>query len=726
MKTPLTPADIDWLGRNIPQYCSGAAKLSRNAEARIAQILNRESPHAGEQISDVARLALDHLAAETKVGQFQWSTAVNPHSIPSLIRLPGVGWGIVYAKGDSGRWLIDLPDGVLKTGLFPRGTQFAPLHSLAVQEEGGESALSLFRRAILSRKSLFLQAASASLLANFLVLGASLYSMQVYDRVIPTQSTATRWVLTVGVLLSVLMELVVKIARSRIMDEAISGIDLQLSKKIFERLLGIRMDQLPASVGTLSGQLRGYETIRSFASSAVLYIAVDAPFALLFLIAIALLGGMKIAAVPTIFFLVAVGVGLYYRRKIELHAKSGNAASNRKLGLLVETVENAELVKSTGSGWQHQARWDALNRQSVEDDYSIRSCSEHASYFAGFMQQASYVGLVAAGAWVASTSTDLTMGALIACSILSGRVLAPLGALPGLIVQWAHAQAALKGLEAVFSLHRDNEGISTPLVPSRINGDFHLVDLRYAYRDQPVTLSIPGLSIRAGEKVGLLGAIGSGKSTLLKIMAGLYSPTEGRVLLDGLEIQQISRAHLSERIAYCPQDSRLFAGTLRDNLIVGLAGIDDESILEACRKTGLAQLIAAHPKGLDLPIAEGGSGISGGQRQLVAITRLLLSHPDVWLLDEPTASMDEQTEARSLGALRRAITAESTMVLVTHKPALIALVDRLVILVGGRILMDGPRDMVLAHLRKMAIEQSDEKTKAGPTPIRVVIPGGAK
>ena len=229
MKTPLTPADIDWLGRNIPQYCSGAAKLSRNAEARIAQILNRESPHAGEQISDVARLALDHLAAETKVGQFQWSTAVNPHSIPSLIRLPGVGWGIVYAKGDSGRWLINLPDGVLKTGLFPRGTQFAPLHSLAVQEEGGESALSLFRRAILSRKSLFLQAASASLLANFLVLGASLYSMQVYDRVIPTQSTATLWVLTVGVLLSVLMELVVKIARSRIMDEAISGIDLQLS-----------------------------------------------------------------------------------------------------------------------------------------------------------------------------------------------------------------------------------------------------------------------------------------------------------------------------------------------------------------------------------------------------------------------------------------------------------------------------------------------------------------
>ena len=228
MKTPLTPADIDWLGRNIPQYCSGAAKLSRNAEARIAQILNRESPHAGEQISDVARLALDHLAAETKVGQFQWSTAVNPHSIPSLIRLPGVGWGIVYAKGDSGRWLIDLPDGVLKTGLFPRGTQFAPLHSLAVQEEGGESALSLFRRAILSRKSLFLQAASASLLANFLVLGASLYSMQVYDRVIPTQSTATLWVLTVGVLLSVLMELVVKIARSRIMDEAISGIDLDL------------------------------------------------------------------------------------------------------------------------------------------------------------------------------------------------------------------------------------------------------------------------------------------------------------------------------------------------------------------------------------------------------------------------------------------------------------------------------------------------------------------
>lgn len=564
------------------------------------------------------------------------------------------------------------------------------------------SAYALFRAALLSRKGIFVQAAAASLLANVLALAASLYSMQVYDRVIPTQGISTLIVLTVGVLIASALELIIKISRAHVLESGVKGMDLELSHAIFARLLGIRMDQFPASVGTLSAQLRSYEMIRRFASSATLYLVVDAPFALIFLAVIALLAGVQMAAIPLVFFVLALTLGLFYRRRIAHHAQSSNAGANLKLGLLVETVESAESIKAAGAGERQLTRWNFLSQQSVEDDLQIQRYSEQSTYLAAFLQQVSYIVLIAAGAWIAATSTSLTMGGLIACSILSGRVLGPIAALPGLIVQWAHARAALDSLEKVFALQCDNHAVARPLTPALIQGEWRIENLKFTYRGRPRPLTLPLTHIRPGEKVAILGPIGTGKTTLLKLMAGLFAPQEGQVLLDGLDIQQIERSHLSAHLGYLPQDVKLLAGTLRDNLSTGLDDLTEAALLEASRLTGVDQLIASHPQGLDMPIFEGGNGVSGGQKQLIALTRLLLSHPAAWLLDEPTAAMDEATEQRSLACLRQAIGPAQTLILVTHKPVLLNLVDRLIVLLPDGGVLDGPKAAVLDHLRQNA------------------------
>jgi ATP-binding cassette subfamily C protein LapB len=299
-----------------------------------------------------------------------------------------------------------------------------------------------------------------------------------------------------------------------------------------------------------------------------------------------------------------------------------------------------------------------------------------------------------------AVTNHLSMGGLVACSILSGRVLAPVGALPGLIVQWAHARSALDNLEKVFALQGDNHDVLRPLTPEKILGRFELNHLRFTYPGRPSTIVIEQLLIKAGEKVAIIGSIGAGKSTLLKLLAGLYAPQQGNVLLDGLDVQQIARNHLSQHLGYLGQEVRLMGGTLRENLLAGLPPVTDGQLIAACEESGLASVVAAHPKGLDLDIAEGGSGVSGGQKQLVALTRLLLSTPSVWLLDEPTTAMDDATEQRSLVALRRAMRPDATLILITHKPALLGLVERLIVLTPGGVVMDGPRDAVLARLQQ--------------------------
>jgi ATP-binding cassette subfamily C protein LapB len=362
------------------------------------------------------------------------------------------------------------------------------------------------------------------------------------------------------------------------------------------------------------------------------------------------------------------------------------------------------------------SKWIDVSDEAMKHDMVLRGITEKSSYISGMLQQVSYVGLIGVGAYLAAEG-HMTMGSLIACSILSGRAMAPVAQIPGLMVQAAHARAALKHLENVFSLERDNHEVERPIIPEKLRGHFILERVRFAYQGMQKALYIPSLLIQPGEKIGLIGPIGAGKSTLLRILTGMYRANEGRVLLDNLDIHQVSRQFLGERIAYLQQDHRLFSGTLRENLLIGIPDPGDEAIRSIAEKTGLLALISNHPKGLDLPIAEGGKGLSGGQRQLLAFTRILLSKPDIWLLDEPTASMDSATEQRCMSLLAQAIKPQDTVVLVTHKQHLLKFVNRLICIVNHQILIDGPRDEVLKKLAANIAMQSQNTAPETASPL---------
>lgn len=625
--------------------------------------------------------------------------------LPVLAYSAGQGWLVLVARAADGRWQADSASG--PQILHLDDSQAAhDLHSWRIDIPGAaaapQRAWQMIRSAFWGHKRTLVEGALASVLINLVALATSFFSMQVYDRVIPTQGYATLQVLSLGVLLAIVFELVLKYARSRVLEHAVVHLDSALSRDVFQRLLNVRLDQLPQSVGSLAGQLRAYEGIRAILTASTAYLLVDIPFALVFIVVMVALGSVYVGLVPLVFLLVSLLTGLALRRGINAAAQQGARAANQKTGLLVEVVEGAETIKSGHGSWRFLARWIALSQQAIGYDLRIRHLSESGGFLTAGFQQMSYAGLIAVGAWQVMEG-NVTMGGLIACSILSGRALSPAGMLPALMVQYAHAKAALDGLERVYALESDNAQSARPLLPAQIQGHYRLESVRYSYQSGPLgsnrtALQIDALQIQAGEKVAVLGPVGSGKSTLLRLLSGLYQPRAGRILLDDLELSHIARQRLCEQVGYLQQEHRLFQGTLRDNVLIGLPDPGDDVLMAAARASGLVQLLREQPLGWELPISEGGKGLSGGQRQLVALTRLLLSQPRVWLLDEPTASMDPDTEQHCIRLLQQQITAAHTLVLVTHKPTLLPLVDRVIVMAQQRVLLDGPRDQVLQQL----------------------------
>jgi ATP-binding cassette subfamily C protein LapB len=507
------------------------------------------------------------------------------------------------------------------------------------------------------------------------------------------------------VVLFIVLELILKFARAKIMDTMVIGVDQQWARDIFQRLLSIRVDQLPNSVGSLAAQIRAYEQVRSFYTANTLFHLAELPIALIFLILIAALGTTELAVVPCVAVMVAVMVGAYAKRRVDVLAAQGLAVTHRKTGLLVETVEGIETIKSGVGSWRFLSRWLDVTQHSIGHDLALRHNSDALQYGVAAIQQLSYVAMIMVGA-LAVIEQHMSIGALIACSILSGRVLSPILSLPQLMVQRAQAKAAILGLEQLYALNVDNQGIARPLTPQRLHGHYRLDQVNFAYPQRPNALRIPQLQIKAGERIAIIGAIGSGKSTLLKLLAGLYQPEQGSVLIDGLDMQHLHPHTRGEHIGYLQQEHRLFEGTLRDNLWIGLPDQGDAVLYAAMQRSGLIQLVSGHPRGLDLPISEGGKGLSGGQKQLVAFTRLLLGQPQILLLDEPTASLDSVQEQRCIRILSEQLQAtQPTLVLVTHKHALLPLVDRIIVMAGHTIVMDGAREQILQQLRQLPTAQ---------------------
>lgn len=636
--------------------------------------------------------------------------------LPLLCHADDLGWAVVIDCDPSGQWVLLNAEGSHRAAPSAlRGKvaliNFNPQQDAQklLQAMGEKPQMKTFaqqlQQTLRQYRRPMIEAALASAFIGLMALATSLFSMQVYDRVIPARSEYTLIVLSTGVLLSIFIEYAMKLARSHLMDYVVVGFDHRLSREVFQQLLNLRVDQVPSSVGSLAGQLRGYEQVRSFYTANTLFTLIDLPMSLLFVVIIALIASPWVALVPMVFGAMALFVGLRIRTQVSGLAKESAALSNMRTGLLVEAVEGIETIKAGSGGWKFLSRWIHYNKLTIQGDLRMRNATEGVGYLSGVMQQMSYAGLVVAGSLLVMQG-HMTMGALIACSILSGRILAPVLALPGLLVQHAHARAALEGLERLYSLQSDNHGIDHPLVPTHLKGHYQLNQVEFAYGQNPPVMVVPKLEIKPGESMAIVGPIGAGKSTLLRLLSGMYQAQKGSIRMDGLDMGHISRQLLSQKIGYLQQDHRLFQGTLRENLLIGLPDPGDEVLFAAMARTGMDRIVASHPQGLERPIMEGGKGLSNGQKQLVAFTRLILCNCDILLLDEPTATMDDAQERQCMAVLAEEGRAGKTLVIVTHKPGTLALVNRITVVAGSAIVMDGPRDAVLQQLQQRPTAQA--------------------
>ena len=561
---------------------------------------------------------------------------------------------------------------------------------------------SWFWKVIWRFKGYYYQVILATFIINFLALVSSLYVMNVYDRVIPNQAYETLWVLSIGVMLAILFEFLAKMIRGHLTDIAGKKADLIISSAIFRRMMALRLADRPASAGSYANNLREFESVREFMTSASLLVLVDLPFLLLFITVIFIVGG-KLAIVPAIIIPIVIIVGFIVQRPLSRYINESMKESSQRQGLAVEALEGIETLKTNNAtGWAQQ-RWDTYTAKTSASSIKVKDTANFMINFSVAMQQLNTVFLVLFGTYLIhneNTAERITMGALIAAVILSGRALSPLAQVAGLATRFQQAKLALEGLNNIIERPIERVPERKYISPSNIQGNITFENTCFQYQeDGKPAVSNLNLQIRAGEKIGILGRIGSGKSTMLKLASGLYDGSTGNVMLDNIDMRQIDPNFLRSQILLLSQSPRLFLGTLRENM--DLARSDgyssDQELLEALQRFGLDKIIRNHPKGLDMPLGEDGLGLSGGQKQIIALARMTLRNPRIVLLDEPTTGLDQATERMSLQAISQ-WAQDKTLLVVTHRPQVLQIVNRIIVMDEGKVVMDGPRDLVLQRL----------------------------
>lgn len=536
--------------------------------------------------------------------------------------------------------------------------------------------------------------ALASVTSNVLALGGILFSMQVYDRVIPAQSFPTLWVLFFGVLLAAAFEFFIRLARTHVSDIMGKHIDLKVSSLFFARALAIKNDARPKSTGSFISQLREIDQVRELLTSTTVGAAMDIPFVLLFLAIMALVGG-PLVIIPLIAIPLIVIPGLLVQWPMAKLAKEGMRESAIRNAVLVESIEGVEDIKALQAEPYFQRQWEHTHSVGANIGMKQRVWGARLSGWASTVQQITYAGMLVYGTFLVLDGA-ITTGTLVACSLLSSRTIAPLMQLTMVFSRWQHAKMAMTGLNDLLKKPLDKEADKKMAHCPVLAGHYQVQQVQYSYDvekgDQ--ALQLGELEIKPGERVAILGKTGAGKSTLLKLLSGQAQASKGKIIIDGVDMAHIDPVDVRRQVGYLSQDSRLFFGTLRQNLMLGHPHATEAELIQALRISGAIGMIQQDAASLDRLINEGGRGLSGGQRQMVLLSRLIVRNPQIVLLDEPTASMDEQLESWVIRQLQQWLTGR-TLVLVTHRPALLNLVDRIVVMENGKVVADGPRDSLL-------------------------------
>ena len=552
---------------------------------------------------------------------------------------------------------------------------------------------------------IYSEALAASLLINLFALASPLFIMNVYDRVVPNHALETLWVLAIGVAIVFIFDFIMKALRGYFIDVAGKRSDIILSATIFEKVMGIKMENRPKSVGAFANNLSEFESFRDFLTSATLTTLIDLPFLFIFIAVIYMIGG-HLAFVPLTILPLAILGGIAVQKPLKNTINELFKHSAQKGATLIESLNNLDSIKSAGAEGQMQSKWEQNIGQISRLGLKSRFYSSIAVNLTTFLTQMASVSVVIFGVYKISEG-ELTTGGLIACTILTGRALAPIGQVASLLTRYHQARTSLDTLTNMMSLPVEREPGKKYLHRPTFKGDIEFKNISFSYPEQPVkALDNISFKIKAGERIAFIGRIGSGKSTIEKLMLSMYEPQEGSILIDGTDIRQIDPSDLRRQIGYVPQDISLMFGSVKDNITMGSRYADDASILHAAEIAGVTQFVNRHPEGFDMPVGERGASLSGGQRQSVAVARSLLLSPPIFIMDEPSNSMDNSTEARFKEKLSEQLN-NQTLILVTHRASLLSLVDRLIVLDGAKIMADGPKDKVLEALKKGQIKVSN-------------------
>ncbi|MDD1967826.1 type I secretion system permease/ATPase [Pseudomonas sp. NPDC090203] len=559
-------------------------------------------------------------------------------------------------------------------------------------------ARSWFKDTLKLSRWLYADAIAASFVINLIALAAPLFVMNVYDRVVPNQATATLWVLAAGICGAYLFDLLLKGLRSLCLDLAGKKTDLIISATLFERIVGMAMKFRPARVGSYAQNIHEFQGMRDFLTSLTLTSLIDLPFTLIILLVIALLGG-HLVWIPIVAFPLALGIGHFLQKPLTATLERTMALGAERQSSLIETLAGLDAVKVNNAESERQYHWEQTIGTLSRLELRVKILSGLAMNLTLLIQQLAGVAMICFGVYMIIDG-NLSMGGLVACYMLSGRALGPLAQLSGLLTRYQQAKVTMVSVDQMMELPQERNFEERPLSRQVLQGamEFRGVDFTYPNQEQLALKNI-NLVIRPGEKVGIIGRSGSGKSSLAKLLVGLYQQDEGSLLVDGVDIRQIDVSELRHNVGYVAQDIQLLAGTLRDNLVSGARYVDDEMVLQAAELAGVHEFARLHPLGYDLQVGERGQNLSGGQRQNVALARALLLNPPILLLDEPTSAMDNTGEERLKQRLQ-AVIEKKTVILVTHRASLLSLVDRLLVIDRGQILADGPKAAVMEALKK--------------------------
>ena len=644
--------------------------------------------------------------------------AVIPESaLPALVLLEGDKCAVLEGLHDDGSVSLFRPDSTnqpmlvsmeeLKaeatgTVLFARPTfrlVESPLGAIGVHRDHW------FWAVMAEHKTLYRDVLFASFFVNLLALAIPLFIMNVYDRVVPNAALETLWVLTIGVLVALAADLGLRIARGYFIDYAARRIDISLSASILEKTLGMRLEHKPVSVGAFAANLRSFEFLRDFTTSATLTGLVDIPFALIFIAVIAWISPVMLLPI-LLGIALLLAITLVVRPRLERLTETSYAAGGQRNATLIETLSGMETLKAMGAESIMQRQWEESTRFLASQNLRARTLNARLTQGSSTVQRIVQIAVIVFGVYMIAAG-KLSMGGLIACMLLSMRAVGPFARLGSLLTQIQNAQVAMKSLTALFDTPSEYQDEKAFISRDSFQGAFEFKGVSFKYPHAGLnSLQQATFKFAAGEHIAILGRVGSGKSTIAKLALGLFEATEGEIRIDGVDIRQLDPREYRGSVGYVPQDVTLFTGTLRDNISLARPGITDAQLIKAVERAGIADWVNRHPLGFDMPISERGDSVSGGQRKCISVARALVTEPSILIMDEPTGGTDQSTERIIIDNLKSYMEGR-TLIVITHRNSLLALADRILVIDSGKVVADGQRDAVITALREGKIGRAD-------------------